>query len=376
VKILWFSWKDTTHPLAGGAEVLGAEMMAGLVRDGHEVVHISGGYKGALEIEYSGGITSRRVGNRVSVYWEAYKLYMRDYRDWSDFVVEEVNTVPFFTRFYARQKRLLVIHQLARVVWFYQMPFPLSVVGFLLEPIYLRLLRGDVVATISTSSMEDLVRHGFGRSTIRIYGVGVDTKPVGSIMAAKKSEVPTILSIGSVRPMKRTSHVFEAFRLAKQKVPALKLVLAGDHSGSYGRRLVRKIGQSDIGGDVAILGRVDRETKVSLMSRSHFVLITSVKEGWGLVVTEANSQATPAIVYDVDGLRDSVQDGATGFVVKDGSPGALAEKIVTALKDAASYDAVRSAALEWSRQITFERGYSEFREIIALARGEEIDGRR
>ena len=51
--------------------------------------------------------------------------------------------------------------------------------------------------------------------------------------------------------------------------------------------------------------------------------MTSYREGWGLVVTEAAAKGTPAVVYDVPGLRDAVQDSVTGTVVEP-QPAALA----------------------------------------------------
>ena len=56
---------------------------------------------------------------------------------------------------------------------------------------------------------------------------------------------------------------------------------------------------------------------------------TSVKEGWGLIVTEAGSQGTPAIVYDVDGLRDIVVESETGVIFNSkNKPEELAKKII------------------------------------------------
>ena len=69
------------------------------------------------------------------------------------------------------------------------------------------------------------------------------------------------------------------------------------------------------------------------MRQASVILVTSVKEGWGLVVTEANSQCTPAIVYDVDGLRDSVQNGKTGVVVANNDYRAMGHAIVVLFKD-------------------------------------------
>lgn len=46
------------------------------------------------------------------------------------------------------------------------------------------------------------------------------------------------------------------------------------------------------------------------------VAAPSLVEGWGLVVTEAAARYTPAIGFDVPGLRDSIEDGVTGVLAR------------------------------------------------------------
>lgn len=50
----------------------------------------------------------------------------------------------------------------------------------------------------------------------------------------------------------------------------------------------------------------------------------SAVEGWGLVVTEAAARETPAIAFDVPGLRDSIVDGETGLLARGESSFAAA----------------------------------------------------
>jgi hypothetical protein len=76
-------------------------------------------------------------------------------------VIDEVNSIPFFAKFYAKEKNILLVHQLCRQIWFYQMFFPLSLIGYLLEPLYLRLLSDRKVITVSESTKRDLTRFGF-----------------------------------------------------------------------------------------------------------------------------------------------------------------------------------------------------------------------
>ena len=51
------------------------------------------------------------------------------------------------------------------------------------------------------------------------------------------------------------------------------------------------------------------------MSRSHVIVVASIREGWGLIVTESNAVGTPALVYDSPGLVDAVKINITGLVV-------------------------------------------------------------
>ena len=103
--------------------------------------------------------------------------------------------------------------------------------------------------------------------------------------------------------------------------------------------------------------------KIELMQKSHFILSTSIKEGWGLTITEANSQGTPAIVYDSDGLRDCVQDNKTGYLVSYNKPQGLADKISKYIENG-EYKAMQKEAWLASKKITFQICYEQFRAAL------------
>lgn len=364
MRILWLSWKDRFHPQAGGAEVVAHELMRRLVEHGHEVTLLCAGYQGAVPKEERDGYTIIRVGNRYSVYLHAYRYYRKHLRGKYDRIIEEVNTMPFFARFYARERVFLLFHQLARQVWFYQMPFPFSVVGYALEPIYLWLLRKNTVITVSESTKQDLARIGFLEKNIHIISEGIQLAPAPDLAALEKYPTPTLLSLGAVRPMKRTLDIVKAFEIAKETMPALTLIIAGDCSGAYGTKLKTYAARSRHAADMTVLGKVDAPQRLELLRRSHAIAVTSVREGWGLIVTEANSQGTPAIVYDVHGLRDSVHDGITGLIAKENTPRALAATLHTLLSDPARYEDLRTQAWQWSKTITFDKSYEDLAALL------------
>lgn len=364
MKFLWFTWKDGDNPLAGGAEVVNEQLAKRLAADGHEVQFVVGGFAdGESHIERD-GYRITRVGGRHSVYWHAYRYYKKELHDWPDLVIDEINTVPFFASFYVKQPVVLYIYQLCREIWFYQLAFPLSLIGYLAEPVYLWSLRRNKVITESESTRRDLRRYGFRSDNVDIVPVGIELSPISDVRNVQKFDKPTLLSLGSVRPMKRTMHQLRAFELAKETISDLRFKVAGDTSGIYGRRFLKAVAISPYVADIEILGRVSQAQKIELMQKSHVIAVTSVKEGWGLIVTEAASQGTPAVVYDVDGLRDSVRHEQTGLVARANTPRGMAEQICALLSSEALYKKMRYRAWEESRHITFENAYKDFSTIL------------
>jgi len=365
MKILWFTWKDVKNPYSGGAEIVNEELAKRLAKDGHEVVFLVRGFPGGKEEEIVDGYKIIRLGNYHTVYWEAYKYYKKNLKGWADLVIEEVNTIPFFCNFYVKEKSILFFHQLCREIWFHEMGFLKGLVGYVLESIYLLLLGNREVITVSESTKKDLNRFGFRRDKIKIISEGIEIEPVANL-DIEKFENPTILSLGALRPMKQTDQIIKAFELAKRDLPNLELIIAGDTVGTFAKKVLEMVENSLFKDSIRCLGRVSKEKKIELMQKSHLIVVASVKEGWGLVVTEANSQGTPAVVYDSDGFRDSVRNGVTGLICEKNTPENLSEKIKEILSNKDEYEKLRLNAWNWSKEINFNKSYDDFKEFIKL----------
>ena len=104
---------------------------------------------------------------------------------------------------------------------------------------------------------------------------------------------------------------------------------------------------------VTFYGHIENSSKFELLSKAHLVLVPAIREGWGLVVTEANAMGTPAIAYNVPGLRDSVKDGETGILVKENSPNSLANASISLLKDRDLLRRYSNNALVFSRHFNW-----------------------
>jgi glycosyltransferase involved in cell wall biosynthesis len=108
-----------------------------------------------------------------------------------------------------------------------------------------------------------------------------------------------------------------------------------------------------------LLGRVSRVELYERMARAHCLLVPSVREGWGLVVIEANSVGTPAVGYDIPGLRDSIRAGCTGGLARAGDPEALARSALELVAQTARYAETRESAMDWAKQFSWEATAAE-----------------
>lgn len=372
MKLLWLTWKDYHHPEAGGAEVVARELATRLVRDGHKVTFLTCGYEGAPARDNLDGVEVIRVGNSRYLHpFQALAYYARHLRGKFDVVIEEVNGgAPYFSVLLERRARkFLLYHQLARTNWRYEIKPPLSQVGYhLLVPLATRLvaLSRAPVVTVSESTRRVLAAHGLAPSRTHIISEGIELEPLSNLGAVKKFSRPTVLSLGAMRAMKRTLDQIRAFELTKKYAPQLQMKVAGSSSGAYGQQVLQAIAQSPHAADIEYLGRVSDADRLALMRRSHVILQTAVEEGWGLTITEAASQGTPAVAYDVDGLRDSVQHQHTGIITAP-DPAALSRGVAQLLRDRTTYQRLRRAAWEWSKQITFDQSYRDFTTALGVA---------
>jgi glycosyltransferase involved in cell wall biosynthesis len=316
VRILILNWKDLAHPAAGGAEVLTEQVARSLVARGHSVTLLSASVDGKPTREHVEGVEIVRAGGRFTVYRAARRFWSREGPGSYDVVVDEINTRPFLTpRWVKGVPVVALIHQLAREIWAYETPFPLSLVGrYVLEPWWLRAYRDVPALTVSDSSAESLrLYHGWRDVTVIPEGSTPHPNP-----RVEKEPDPTVVFLGRLVAMKRPADAIEAFSILRDQTPAAQLWLIGD-----GPLLARLRQEAPPG--VTFLGRLERNDLLDRLARAHVLVATSVREGWGLNVSEAAACGTPSLGYRVPGLVDSVT--ASGGALVDPAPTALGEAL-------------------------------------------------
>ncbi len=178
-----------------------------------------------------------------------------------------------------------------------------------------------------------------------------------------KSKDPLIVYVGRIKAYKRLDHLIKSFKTVQDKVNNSKLIIAGKGDQKPLKKLSIELG---IESSVEFYDEVSEEEKSRLLHQAWVFVTPSMKEGWGITVIESNACGTPAIAYDVPGLRDSVKYNYNGILVEDGNEKSLADTIATVLRDSSLRNNLSKNALEWSKQFSWDKSAEKFMEVIDL----------
>jgi glycosyltransferase involved in cell wall biosynthesis len=355
MRIIWFNWRDMKHPDAGGAEVLTHEVMVRLARRGHSMTLFCPSIPNIPEREEIDGIEIIRKGGKYTVYNKAKQFYRMN-KDHYHFIVDEINARPFLSPEIVKGRPILALfHQLIKEEWFYETYFPINYICYYyLERKWLSEYRNIPTVTVSNSSEQDLKKYGFKRTFV--VPMGLSVKPLERVK--QKEPAPTVVFIGRLKRHKLPDHAVKAFALIKEEIPDSKMWVIGEG------KMRRQLENMNIK-DVTFYGHINNELKYELLRKAHLVLMPSVREGWGLVVTESNAMGTPVVAYNVPGLRDSVIDKKTGILLNHNSPQNLAQGAISLLSNKDLLEKYSNNALSFSRQFNWDNTAVAFERLIS-----------
>lgn len=316
MRILCFNWRDLANPASGGAEVFTEEVLRRWVAWGHAVTLFTSHVGSLPRRDMVEGVEVVRSGTKLGVYREARRFWRHEGHRF-DVVLDEINTRPFGTPNFVHGKPIVaLIHQLAADVWRQELSRPAAYVGERwLEPRWLRRYADIPCMTVSASSAESIRQFGLQDVTIVPEGMS----PYNLDPVPPRSDVPTAVFLGRLTRNKRPDHAMVAFRIARRAVPTARLWVIG------GGPMLQEL-QGSAGEGVTLLGRLTEEHKAQRLAEANVLLATSIREGWGLNVSEAAWFGTPTIGYRVPGLVDSIP--ASGGHLVDPTPAALANALV------------------------------------------------
>lgn len=370
MKILILNWRDIRDPLAGGAEAYLHQIGRRLATK-HEVFLFCRRYEGSSPRDKIEGIKVIRRGGSFSLYLYfiiSYLFTLR--RERFDVVVDGINGVPFFTPLFVRRPKVaIVFHIVGREIFFRELPFPLSLVGLIAEKMIPIVYRRVPVVVISDSTRDEVIRFGIPQKNISLVYCGMENLKETAGKPHEKSANPSVAYFGRIKDYKQLDHLVKAFAHVNVDMSNSELVIAGRGDYSVLTDLVESLGLSQ---SVRLVGEVSDQEKEKILGAAWVFVTPSLKEGWGITVIEANNCGTPAIAYNVPGLRDSIRDGETGLLVPAGKVDELAGAISRVLKDAGLRERLSQNALAWASRFNWDNSAEDFARVI----GEVADGGR
>ena len=162
--------------------------------------------------------------------------------------------------------------------------------------------------------------------------------------------------------------VIQAFAEIKKSLKTARLSIVGKiEDKKYFNGLSSLVKKLSLTSAVDFSGFVSEREKISLLKRCHLLLHTSVSEGWGLVVSEAAACGTPAVVYNVPGLSESVEDKKTGLVCKSNHPSEMAKLVLKLMNNKKLYRQLQKHCLKSIKKNSWDKSYREFVKVIHLS---------
>ena len=220
--------------------------------------------------------------------------------------------------------------------------------------------------TVSTATAVELQELGVDAARLSVVRNGVEPAPR---VAAVTSPSPRLVALGRLVPHKRVEHAIEVVARLRHRWPELRLSVVGE--GWWDDELHARAAELGVTDRVDFAGHVDEQTKHEELARAWVHLCPSVKEGWGLVVTEAGSHRVPTVGYrSAGGLRESVLDGLTGVLVDDLDE--MVEAVDQLLADENRRLAMGEAAARHAASFSWPASTRRFAAVLASAVREAV----
>lgn len=346
MRFLMLNWRDPQNPLSGGAERVSLAYLKELVARGHEVYWFANDFPGGAHEEMFEGIHIVRGGGKGSSVVKARRWYRQQKR--FDLVIDQHHGIPWYAPWWCRTNCVAYIHEVLGPIWNSFYPWPASAIGRTQERWTHWFYRDVPFWTPSDSTKEVLQQHGV--KDVHVFLNGTDAKPLPEL-APKPLAAPLRLAVVCrLAPNKRVDHAIRAAKILHERGTEVHLTVVG--TGEVENPLKQLAKDLGIAEQVEFTGRLEEAAKDDCLRRAHILVHTSVREGWGLNVIEANAMGTPAVVYPVGGLVDSTLHDETGLVTRNETPEAVAETILELSQSPEKYARLRVNA--WNRAKTLQ----------------------
>ena len=363
-RVHMLAWRDLDDVEAGGSEVHAHNIAALWAQAGIEVMHRTSFAAGhPAHVRRSGYAVVRKAG-RYMVFPRSVAAEIAGRNGHRDALIEIWNGVPFMSPLWCRGPHAVWLHHVHGPMWEMSLPPGLAKAGRILEErIAPRFYRSTPIVTLSDSSRDELVEEmGFSTEQITVVHPGVDQR---FTPGAGKTRHPHVLAVARLVPVKNFARLIRIMVRVRQQVPDAYLSIVGD---GYEREalnaLIDELGAHDY---IRLLGHLDDDDVLDLYQSAWVVASTSIREGWGMTLTEGAASGTPCVATRIAGHLDATVDGVAGLL--GDTDDELVGHLIAVLTDADLRERLSKGAIERASELTWEQAAIGTFEVLAGTAG-------
>jgi len=214
--------------------------------------------------------------------------------------------------------------------------------------------RVDCFVAISEAVRERLIADGIPRQKTTVVHEGVDVEritqlPTASVHAAfyLPTHAPIVGNIGALVAQKGQHHLIDAAAIVMRAVPDSRFVICGE--GELRQSLEEQIKRKHLERHVFLAGF--RADVLELLKGFDLFALSSLQEGLCTSLVDAMAASKASVATRVGGVPEVVADGETGYLVPPRDHEAMADRIITLLKNDARRAQMGEAALKRARKL-------------------------
>jgi len=199
--------------------------------------------------------------------------------------------------------------------------------------------------------------YGAVAERVAVIPCGVDTEmfqPMALSVAKDLLELgpePLLLYVGRLQPIKGLETLLDA--MTRLPADLHLLIVGGDQDepeNGHADHLRARVAALGLGARVRFLGAQPQERLRLFYAAADATVMPSYYESFGMVALEAMACGSPVVASRVGGLTTTVRDGVTGYLVPEGDPDALAERVRTLLDDPSTREGLGREAALWAAE--------------------------
>jgi glycosyltransferase involved in cell wall biosynthesis len=366
LRVLFLASRDWYHPGTTGGDITLWENARYLASVGHDVTFVAARYGGAQQEELLEGIKVVRLGGLHSLWLRTFIYYQTRCRGRYDVVVAEGfggSRIPRLTPLYVREPIITEWHQVHRDLFAVQYPPILNGPLNFLEHATAWVHRNTLVRAGTEEWKRAFPAIGFKPQNVFVIPVSLRDEWLGA-SNGHVSTAPNVLWIGKLRRYKSPDHAIRAMVDVVERIPQAKLTLAIRRDDvKYERELLDLVAELHLTDHVEFRINVSEQDKRELLGSARALVVTSVVEGFGIVVLEASASGVPVIASS--GVPEgAVRDGMNGIRYPYGDIAALAGAVCRILQDDELHARLAAAGRDFARRFAWRKVGAQYAAVV------------